>query len=383
MKNLTELTTLLADLVRIDSINPDLIAGAKGEADVAAFIAEWATRTGLEVIVQEAAPGRPNVMVIARGSGGGKNLMLNGHTDTVGLTGMDEPFNARIEGNRMYGRGTYDMKSGLAASLMAAKRAKSLHLSGDVIVTCVADEEVASLGSQAICRELPRWRPDAVIVTEPTEMEIAVAHKGFGWFDIETFGVAAHGSRPHLGVDAIAKMGRVLVELEQYDLQLRTNPTHPYLGSGSLHASIIQGGQEMSSYPAYCKLQIERRTLPGELPAEVQAQLQVILDRCASSDSTFNAKLTPGLARSAFEINEDTPLVQLCCQQLAQVTGTPAKLSGVSYWADSGLFAAADVPTLLLGPRGFGAHGPVEWIDLDTVQQCADVYTAVAQVFCR
>lgn len=383
MNNPTELITLLADLVRIDSINPNLIAGAKGEADMAAFIAEWATRAGLEVIVQDAAPGRPNVMVIARGSGGGKNLMLNGHTDTVGLTGMEEPFSTRIEGNRMYGRGTYDMKSGLAASLMAAKQAKSLHLSGDVMVTCVADEEVASLGTEAICRDLPRWRPDAVIVTEPTEMEIAVAHKGFVWFDIETLGVAAHGSRPHLGVDAIAKMGRVLVELEQYDLQLRANPTHPYLSSGSLHASIIQGGQEMSSYPAYCKLQIERRTLPGETPEGVQAQLQAILDRCASTDSTFKAKLTPGLARDAFELNEDTPLVQLCRQQLTQVTGSPAKLSGVSYWADSGLFSAAGVPTILLGPRGFGAHGPVEWVDLDTVQQCANVYTAVAQVFCR
>jgi acetylornithine deacetylase len=132
MNNQTELTTLLADLVRIDSINPDLIAGANGEADIAAFIAEWATRAGLEVIVQNAAPGRPNVIVIARGSGDGKNLMLNGHTDMVGLTGMDEPFSARIEGNRMYGRGTYDMKAGLAASLIAAKRAKSLHLSGDL-----------------------------------------------------------------------------------------------------------------------------------------------------------------------------------------------------------------------------------------------------------
>jgi acetylornithine deacetylase len=247
----------------------------------------------------------------------------------------------------------------------------------------VADEEVASLGTQAICHELPGWRPDAVIVTEPTEMEIAVAHKGFVWFNIETFGVAAHGSRPQLGVDAIAKMGRVLVELEQYDLQLRANPTHPYLGSGSLHVSIIQGGQEMSSYPAYCKLQIERRTLPGESPDGVQAQLQAILDQCASTDSTFKAKLTPGLARNAFEINEDTPIVQLCRQQLTQVTDAPAKLSGVSYWADSGLFSAAGVPTLLLGPRGFGAHGPVEWVDLDSVQQSADVYTAVAQVFCR
>ena len=217
MHDQTELTALLADLVRIDSINPDLIPGANGEAEIAAFIAEWATRAGLEVILQDAAPRRPNVIVIARGSGGGKNLMLNGHIDTVGLTDMVEPFGGHVDGNKLYGHGAYDMKAGLAASMMAAKRARSLSLRGDVIVTAVADEEVASIGTQAILRELHRWRPDAVIVTEPTEMEIAVAHRGFVWFDVETFGVAAHGSRPHLGVDAIVKMGKVLVELEKHD----------------------------------------------------------------------------------------------------------------------------------------------------------------------
>jgi len=382
MNDTTELTTLLENLIRINSINPDLIAGANGETEIAAFIAEWAARAGLEVMVQEAAPGRPNVIVIARGSGGGKNLMLNGHIDTVGLADMSDPFGARIEDNKLYGRGAYDMKAGVAASLIAAKRARSLQLRGDVIVTAVADEEVASLGTQAICRELHRWRPDAVIVTEPTEMEIAVAHRGFVWFDIETFGVAAHGSRPHLGVDAIAKMGQVLVELEKHDLHLRANPTHPHVGSGSIHASLIQGGQELSSYPAYCKLQVERRTIPGETPDLAQAQLQAILDACARADSAFKAKLTRGLVRDPFEVNEDAPIVQLCQQSVAQITGRPAKIGGVSFWADSALFSAAGVQTVLLGPTGFGAHGSVEWVDLDTVQQCAEVYTGVAQAFC-
>lgn len=377
-----ELTTLLAELVSIDSVNPDILAGAKGEADVAAFIADWATRAGLQVIVQDAAPGRPNVIVIARGSGGGKNLMLNAHTDTVGVAGMDEPFRARIEGNQMYGRGSYDMKAGLAASLIAAKRAMSLSLRGDVIVTCVVDEEMLSIGTEAICRELERWRPDAVIVTEFTEMELMVAHRGFAWFEIETFGIAAHGSRPHLGIDAIAKMGKVLVELEKHDLALRANPTHPFLGSGSIHCSLIQGGQEMSTFPAHCKLQVERRTIPGETPDVLEQQLQALLDACAQADEKFRAKLTRGFERAPFEIQPDAPLVQLCSRHLAKVTNTPAKMNGVSFWADSALFSKAGVPTVLLGPRGEGAHGAVEWVDLDSVQQCADVYTAVAQEFC-
>ncbi len=383
MNSPTELTALLADLVRIDSTNPDLIAGARGEAEIAAFIAGWATRAGLEAIVQEVAPGRANAIVIARGSGGGKNLMLNGHIDVVGLAGMEDPFGARIEGNRMYGRGAYDMKAGVAASLMAAKRARELHLAGDVIVTCVADEEVASIGAQAVLREAHRWPADAVIVTEPTEMALAVAHKGFVWFDVETYGVASHGSRPHLGVDAIAKMGKVLVELEQHDLDLRAHPTHRHLGSGSIHAGTIQGGQEASSYPAYCKLTVERRTVPGETPDQAHAQVQAILDRCAGADSAFRAKLTRGLARDPFDVDEAQPFVQLCRQHLAQVTGRPAKVGGVSFWCDAALFCAAGLPAVVLGPQGAGAHASVEWIDLDTVQQCADVYTAVAQAFCR
>jgi acetylornithine deacetylase len=378
----TELVRLLADLVRIDSVNPDLIPGAAGEARIAAFIAEWATRAGLEAHVQEIAPGRANTIVIARGSGGGQNLMLNGHIDTVGLAAMEDPFAARIDGNKMYGRGAYDMKAGVAASLIAAKRARSLNLRGNVIVSAVADEEVASLGTQAVIAALDRWPANAVIVTEPTEMALAVAHKGFVWLDVETFGIASHGSRPHLGVDAIVKMGRLLVELERYDLELRSQPTHRYLGSGSIHAGLIQGGQEPSSYPAHCRLTAERRTVPGETTEQVMAEMEALLERCAAADSAFRASLTPGLARDPFDVPEDAALVRLCGEKLAAVTGVPAEIGGVSYWCDAALFRAAGLPAVVLGPRGAGAHADVEWIELDTVHQCADVYTAVAQQFC-
>ncbi len=379
----TEVSALLADLVRIDSVNPTLIPGAQGEEAIAAFIMRWARDAGLEAIVQYAESGRPNVVVIARGSGGGRSLMLNGHIDTVGVADMHTPFSAHIEDNKLYGRGAYDMKGGMAASLVAAKRAKALNLRGDVIVTAVADEEVASIGTQAILRDLDRWRPDAVIVTEPTELELAVAHKGFVWFDVETFGVAAHGSRPSLGVDAIAQMGKVLVALAQHDQVLRASPKHPYLGTGSMHASLIHGGQELSSYPAYCKLELERRTIPGETADDAQAQLEVLLDQFRREDDTFHATLTRGLVRDPFEVAESVPLVQVCQHHLAEVLGRPATTGGVSFWADSCLFAAAGLPTVLLGPTGFGAHGTVEWVDVNTVAQCVDVYTAVAQTFCQ
>jgi acetylornithine deacetylase len=388
MPDHSELTALVADLVHINSVNPDLAPGGMAEAGMAeagmaAYIAEWATRAGLEASVQEVEPGRPNVIIVARGTGGGQNLMLNGHTDTVGLAGMTDPLSGRVEGSRLYGRGAYDMKAGLAACLMAARRARALHLRGDVIVAAVVDEELASKGTQAVIGELDRWKPEAVIVAEPTEMTLAVAHKGFMLCDVETFGVAAHGSRPHLGVDAIVKMGHVLVGLEKLDLDLRAGPAHPYLGSGSVHASLIEGGQEPSTYPAYCKLQLERRTIPGETPEQAEAQLQAVLDRCAAGDGAFKARLTRGLTRLPFEADEHASFVRLCREKLAQVTGRPATAGGVSFWADSGLFGAAGLPAVLLGPQGFGAHGDVEWIDLDSVRQCADVYTGVAQEFCR
>ena len=383
MHTQTEAIALLADLVRIDSVNPTLIPGAQGEQAIATYIVTWARDAGLEAIVQDADGGRPNVVVIARGSGGGRRLMLNGHLDTVGVAEMQAPWSAHVEDNKLYGRGAYDMKGSIAASLVAAKRAKALNLRGDVIVTAVADEEDRSIGTQAIIREIDRWRPDAVIVTEPTELELAVAHKGFVWFDIETWGVAAHGSRPHLGVDAIAQMGKVLVALAQHDRALRASPQHPYLGTGSVHASLINGGQELSSYPAYCKLQLERRTIPGETADDAHAQLEAILDRCRREDDTFQATLARGLARDPFEIAEDVPFVQMCQQQLAAVLHRPATTGGVSFWADSSLFAGVGIPTVLLGPSGFGAHGAVEWVDVASVEQCADVYTAVAQAFCQ
>lgn len=379
---MSDLTSLLSSLVAIDSVNPDLVPGGAGEMEVARFITGWAAANGLEAVWQDAAPGRPNVVVTARGSGGGKSLMFNGHMDVVGVTGMSAPFAPRIADGRMYGRGAYDMKCGVAASLIAAKRAKALGLRGDVHVACVADEEVASIGSQAIVREMARWPADAVVVTEPTELEMIVAHKGFVWLEIETHGKAAHGSRPHLGVDAIAKMGAVLVELEKLDRRLRMNRSHPYLGSGSLHASLINGGQELSSYPAQCVLSVERRTLPSEPLALVQQQIQSILDGLATLDPDFRATLRTGLTREPFSVAEDSALVTQLSAQAQRVLGNAPKRSGAPYWADAALFSAAGIPTVMFGPTGAGAHAVEEWVDLRSVEQCVDIYTGLAADLC-
>ena len=380
---MNEVTQLLADMVKINSINPDLNPDGAGEGKLAQFIANWGRQNGLEVHVQDVAPDRPNVILMARGSGGGKSLMLNAHTDIVGVSEMDDPFNPIIEDGRMYGRGSYDMKSGMAACMMTLKNATNMNLSGDVILSAVIDEEYASLGTQAIIKEWERWAADAVIVTEPTELEISVAHKGFVWLDVEVFGKSAHGSRPHLGIDAIAKMGKVLVKIDELDQNLRANPTHDLLKSGSLHASLISGGEAVSMYPAYCKLVIERRTIPGETPDTVQAEIQAILDEIADADPDFKASVKVTLAQSYFSVDRGEPIVQELKDKAESILGHAVPLIGTTFWMDAALFSQHGVPTVVLGPLGEGAHAKVEWVDLESVQQCVAIYTAVIEDFCR
>ena len=303
----SDLIALLTSLVAVDSVNPSLVPGGAGEVEIAALVERWAREHGLETERLEETPGRPSVLVRARGTGGGRTLLLCGHLDVVNVEGMTDPFTPRIDGDRMYGRGAYDMKAGLAAALIAAREAARLGLAGDVVVAAVADEEHASLGIQEALRHVSA---DAAVVTEPTELELTVAHKGFVWSEIEVTGRAAHGSRPHLGVDAILKMGAVLRELEALDRDLAQR-THPLLGRGSLHASLIAGGVELSSYPAQCTLSVERRTLPGETGADIEAELETVLERCRAADPEFVASQRTLLVRDPFEIDPDDALVRL------------------------------------------------------------------------
>ncbi len=379
---MNELSKLISDLVAIDSVNPDLVPGGVGEAGVAQYIADWGRAQQLEVAVQATVPGRPNVILRAPGSGGGKSLMLNAHTDTVGVAGMDAPFSPIFRAGRLYGRGAYDMKSGLAACMLALLAARDMDLRGDVLLSAVVDEEYGSIGTEALLADWGRWPADAVLIAEPTALEISIAHRGFVWLEIETQGVAAHGSLPEQGVDAIAKMGVVLVELAVLDRQLRAEPTHELLGSGSLHASLIKGGEEISMYPALCKLLVERRTIPGESDAHVLAQAQSILDDCAASDSQFQAQVQATFSRPPYAIDAAHPLVQSLQHVATAHLGREPALIGSSWWMDSALFAAAGVPTAVLGPAGAGAHAREEWVNLESAAHCQAIYTQLAAIFC-
>jgi len=372
------LETLTA-LVQTNSINPTLVPGSPGEAEIAVLTAATMEAIGLEATVHEPAPGRPSVVGRLGGHGSGRTLMLNAHYDTVGVDNMEAPFAATVRDGKLFGRGAYDMKGSLVACLAAAKALvdAKIQLGGDLLIAAVADEEYASLGTADL---LEHYAPDAAIVTEPTELEICVAHKGFIWLAVETLGRAAHGSRFDLGIDANMRMGRFLAELDLLEQTLRARPGHPLVGPPSLHAATLSGGTELSAYAAHCRLQIERRTVPGESEAQVLAEIEAILDRLAAADATFEATLS--FTRQPFEVHVDAPIVNDLRRSAETILGQPPPLVGQTPWMDAALLAAAGIETVIMGPSGGGAHAAEEWVELDSVVALAQVLAETARRTC-
>ncbi len=377
----TFLLRTLQELVRIESVNPSLVSGGAGESEIAAYLSDVLQKIGLEVSTYEPEPGRTSVCGTLQGRGAGRSLMLNAHTDTVGVEGMGEPFSGALRKGRVYGRGAYDMKGSLAACVAAAhalSRSKK-PLRGDLVVAAVADEEYASLGMAEVLRHL---QVDGAIVTEPTELAICLAHKGFIWLQVETTGRAAHGSRYDLGIDANMKMGRVLGLLEGLEEELRKRRGHPLLGSPSLHAARIEGGTELSAYAARCLLQIERRTVPGENEQQVVDEIQGLLDRLHTADPSFQARLETLLVRDPFETPQNSLLVGHLTSASREVLGRTPPFEGQNPWMDAALLSAAGVDTVVMGPRGAGAHAHEEWVDLASVEQLAQVLLRTAVRYC-
>jgi acetylornithine deacetylase len=371
---------LLDALVRIGSVNPGLAptdpAGA-GEARIAAFVGEWGRRAGLRVTELQGTPGRPSVILRGGRDQGGRRLLLCGHLDTVGLAGSAEAVTPRVEGDRLYARGAYDMKAGLAAALIACRDASAAGIGGEVIVAAVADEELASLGVQEILTRLDPASIDAAVVTEPTERQVGIAHRGFVWTEVIVTGVAAHGSRPHLGADAILAAGHHLVAFDHLDRALRGRP-HPFLGPGNLHASLISGGTEGSTIPDRCVFTVERRTLPGETLERVEADVTDLIERCRPGDPRLTVTARTVLHRPPMETPSTAPIVQA----LIAAAGPGTSVAPMSYWADSAFLAAAGIPTVLYGPEGDGAHADVEWVSRSGTGTASTVLTRLAQDFC-
>ena len=377
---MTSAAELLKELVSINSVNPDLVPDAAGEGEIAAFCAQWLETRGFEVHRLEERKGRPSIVGIAKGRGGGRSLMFNGHIDTVTLAGYDgDPLLAKVEDGKIFGRGSFDMKSGVAAMMVAAAKAAKQQLAGDILVACVADEEYASIGTAEVARH---FKADAAIVTEPSHLELTLAHKGFVWFDVIVEGRAAHGSRPDIGIDAIAKAGHFLVALEAYGQKLVAGEGHPVLRTGSVHASIIRGGEEWSSYPASCRISIERRTIPGESGDSVEKELTAILDAIAGSVPDFSYRIERGLERVPFEAKTDEAIVACLRKHATQALGRAPKIRGEPFWTDCAILKEAGIPSLLFGADGAGAHAATEWASIESIETLAHILERTAVDFC-
>ncbi|KAK6708540.1 hypothetical protein SNK04_009508 [Fusarium graminearum] len=374
---------LTQTLVQINSASPDLgSTPGPGETAIARYIVSWLEHRDIETHWIEYSKGRPSVVGVARGSGSGKSLMFNGHIDTVTLMGYtDDPLSGNIIDGRLYGRGAADMKSGVAAAMIALANAKKLRLRGDVILAAVADEESLSKGTEDVLRA--GWRADAAIVSEPTNLEINHAHKGYCHVEIKVHGLAAHGSRADLGIDAIVNAGHFLVEFGQYAKKLQDGPGDGTLGTGTAHASIISGGEEAASYPAQCTIIAERRTVTGESDDVVEQEFHDLIGKVTKEIPNFKAEAKIVFSRPPQMTPIDHPFTQLVSGIVGEVLGIEATVAGALFWTDCALLSQEGIVPLLWGPRGEGLHSKEEWVDVSSIEQVTDGLSRIAEEFCR
>jgi acetylornithine deacetylase len=368
------IVTILTELVAINSINTTL-SGGPGEKEIAGFIRSYISRLGFDVQVQTVSGERANVVALVRGNSSDAPVLLNGHIDTVGVEGMPSPFALRQEGDRLYGRGAYDMKGSLAVMLALAGFWAQHPPERDVWLTFSCDEEDRSLGTEFLVQ---RWLPtlpippDGAIFLEPTEENIGVAHKGFTWFEIEVLGKAAHGSRPNQGVDAILPLRAALTELERIRSELREWPPDALLGQASLHGGKIEGGTELSVVPAHARLQWERRTLPDEDPERVDAECGRVAQAVEQLPGGHRVQSRKIFSRPAYRTPNGADL-----PGRLQTASSRSSVVGLSFWADSALMGLAGIPSVLYGPVGHGAHAVDEWVSCKSLLNVCEVLKRV------
>ncbi|KAL4778542.1 hypothetical protein BJX76DRAFT_366171 [Aspergillus varians] len=353
-----DVVSLTQTLVQIDSSTPGSGSNTAGETPIAQYIAAWLRHRDID-------------------------LMFNGHTDTVTLQGYEgNPLSGHIANGRLYGRGSADMKSGLAAAMSAIASAKKLDLRGDVILAAVADEECDSIGTEQVLAA--GWRTDAAVIAEPTDFAIINAHKGYMSLDVEIRGVAAHGSRPDPGIDAICKAGYFLVELDRYAQTLQQRSlSNNKTDAPSIHAGIINGGAEVNSYPSNCTISVDRRTIAGETSESARNELLAILEKLASTIPGFIFDLRTTLYRPPFFIAPNHPFINLVIKNAIKTTGIAPPIKSETYWTDMALLSEAGIPGVIWGPKGRGLHSKDESVEVQSVRQLADSFVAIAESFCR
>lgn len=365
-------------LVQVDSRNPSLSPDGPGEGPIASELAAILEGWGFDVELSDSAPGRPNLVARA-GPHDAPALMLAGHLDTVGVEGMThDPFAADIHDGRIYGRGSCDMKSGVAAMCAAALQARDAVSSpnGQIVIAAVTDEEYDSLGMRALMAS--GLRAEWAILTEPTRLAICPAHRGFVWTEIEFTGRAAHGSRYDIGVDAIRHAGLVLAELDALDRGALHEKSHRLLGRGSLHASTIEGGIGLSTYPDRCVLRMERRTIPGESSDDALREIRSACERVRERNPELNVAVKLIGAQLPSDVSTDAPVVKALGNSL-RAEKLRVSIEGLSAWTDAAVLNESGIEAVCFGPGDLGlAHAAEEFVLIDEIEKATRVLTRVA-----
>jgi len=384
---------LLADLVRINSVNPNYEGGVP-ELELADYVDNYFNAQGIETWRQEVYPNRPNVIARIPGRDPTRRIVFEAHLDTVSVAGMTiEPWTPEIRDGKMYGRGACDTKGGMAAMMQAVASlvADGITPSVDVLFAATIDEEYSYRGVVAMCDSLepgpvdrhileqelaPRHplQAEAAIIAEPTLLQPVIASKGLVRWKIETIGKAAHSAKPHLGVNAIEHMAAIIAAIRQDTLAL-SEKTHPLLGPATCNIGVIRGGVQVNFVPDRCEIEIDRRLLPGEARDEVLEHYQTLVDSVSAQHSGMNAIMHPPmLSDRPLETDANAPAVQTMVGVLSEM-GLETTLIGVPFCSDASKFGALGIPSMILGPGSIDqAHAAVEFIECDQVIRASEIY---------
>jgi len=359
------------------------------EKEVAAAIARFFEQEGIDTYTVEVAPGRWNVVATVKGAAEGRSLHLSGHIDTVPVYNYEgDPFSGAVEGNRVYGRGSCDMKCGVVAAMAAVAALKRLgiRLKGDLYFSGVADEEELGLGIKHIIEHGPLG--DAMIVGEPSGQRLNIGQKGLEWIRIEVEGVKIHSGNMANGVNAISMAARLICRLDTEYAALLRSRAHPFLGEPTLNVATIQGGDQPSTVPGECTFTFDRRFVPGETVQSVYAELQALIDTLHAEDPRFKARIVDvfegqnHMEHRPYLIDRDDPIVLSACTALRAVDIEP-EISAGRAWTDAGFISGyTDTRAVVLGPSGVGGHETLEYAFIDETEKTALIYALTAMDYC-
>ncbi|HEY9076742.1 MAG TPA: M20 family metallopeptidase [Anaerolineaceae bacterium] len=388
MLDVQEVIDITSALVSIESHRdyPDR------ERPCAEKIAEIFNSWGMKAELVPVIGNRPNVYCRLKGSGGGRSLMFNGHTDTVPAYQMEiPPFKPEVRNGLLYGRGTVDMKGQLACMMAAMHllQRSGYPLKGDLLFTGVINEEDRSEGTEYLVRNGPY--ADRCVVGEPTGLEIMAGHRGLEWLEFEFIGKAAHGGTPHKGINAISKAARFIRRVEEVLQPKLAERVHPIIGPAVMNFGVIKGGTQPSSVADRCVIQMDRRWVPMETLDQVLGEYQAILDELTRDDPTFKCTMTRMESNMAtmdhypMEIPLDDPLVTDLKNSLRMVLEKDPAISAFGGWTDASLISNfAHIPTVVFGPGDLSvAHSRIEFIPVEELRAGTLTYTLLAAVFCN